>query len=325
VKAAALLFAPVAIVLALVFAVVVILDPVEQAAGLPSCVPAPAVASSEVRLDAQQRSVAQTVIEVGRELRVPPRGLVVALAAGMQESGLRPLAYGDRDSLGVFQQRAAWGSTEERMSPRSSAEMFFTGGRGGQPGLLDITGWSSLSVTQAAQAVQVSAYPDAYAKWEPLAVQLVEKLANVAAGCNETGTWVFPLGPMWYIATAGFGDCGSHWANCHTGQDYAAPTGTPVVAVGDGVITFAGWDGAYGNAVHILHSGGAATWYAHLSQIQSRPNHRVQAGQVIGLVGSTGNATGPHLHFEVRVRASRTTSGVPIDPIRWLRSHRNNL
>ena len=100
-KAVALLAAPIAIVLALVFAVVVILNPVQPAAGLPSCVPAPAVASSEVRLDTQQRSVAQTIIEVGRELDVPPRGLVVALAAGMQESGLRPLSYGDRDSLGV--------------------------------------------------------------------------------------------------------------------------------------------------------------------------------------------------------------------------------
>jgi hypothetical protein len=321
VKAAALFGAPVAMVLSLVFAVVVILNPVKQAAGLSSCVPAPAPVSSGVRLDFQQRSVAQAIIETGRQQRVPPRGLVVALAAGMQESGLRPLAYGDRDSLGVFQQRTAWGSVLERMSPETSAEMFFTGGRGGQPGLLDISGWASMSVAQAAQAVQVSAYPDAYAKWEPLAVRIVKTIAGIDASCMDTGGWVFPLGNASYVATAGFGDCGAHWANCHTGQDYAAPTGTPVVAAGHGVITFAGWAGPYGNAVHILHSGGAATWYAHLSRIQSHPNQTVRAGQLIGLVGSTGNATGPHLHFEVRIHASRTSTGTPIDPPPWLSSH----
>jgi murein DD-endopeptidase MepM/ murein hydrolase activator NlpD len=135
---------------------------------------------------------------------------------------------------------------------------------------------------------------------------------------------VFPLGDAEYVTTAGFGDCGAHWGQCHTGQDFAAPTGTPVVAAGDGVATFAGWAGAYGNAVHLLHADGTATWYAHLSRLEAHTRLSVQAGQLIGLVGSTGNSTGPHLHFEVRTGATRTTGGTPIDPLRWLQAHRIN-
>lgn len=321
-KVTALFAAPIAIVLALVFSVVLILDPVEPASGYAACLPAPVVESSGVRLDPEQRAVAKTIIDVGQGLRVPPRGLVVALAAGMQESGLRPLAYGDRDSLGVFQQRTAWGSVEERMRPSSSARMFFNGGNGGQPGLLDITDWAYMSVTQAAQSVQVSAYPDAYAKWEPLAVHILKTLADIDASCGDTTTdWVFPLGDAEYVATAGFGDCGAHWEACHTGQDFAAPTGTPVVAAGTGIVIFAGQAGPYGMSVHVLHPDGSATWYAHLSRIHAYGLIPVRAGQLIGLVGSTGNTTGPHLHFEVRTHASRTTNGNPIDPLPWLRSH----
>jgi len=123
------------------------------------------------------------------------------------------------------------------------------------------------------------------------------------------------------VATAGFGDCGSHWASCHTGQDFAAPTGTPVLAAGSGAVIFAGNAGSYGRSVRILHADGTATWYAHLSQIRAFPPLPVRPGQLIGLVGSTGNSTGPHLHLEVRLRASRTTNGTPIDPLPWLSSH----
>jgi len=98
-------------------------------------------------LDSEHWQVAGQVIAVGKELGVEPRGWVVALAAGMQESGLRPLPYGDRDSLGVFQQRAAWGSVEQRTNPSTAARMFFTGGHGGQRGLLDVPGWQSMPVT----------------------------------------------------------------------------------------------------------------------------------------------------------------------------------
>lgn len=196
--------------------------------------------------------------------------------------------------------------------------MFYTGGGAGQPGLLDITDWEHLPITEAAQAVQVSAYPDAYAKWEQLAIHLVERLAGVDATCRPTGSWTFPLGDASYSMSASFGQCGSHWASCHTGQDFAVPTGTPVMSAADGVVIFAGWAGPYGYAVHVLHADGIATWYCHLSRLETADGSRVRSGQVIGLSGSTGNSTGPHLHFEVRQHASQTGSGTPVDPLSWL-------
>ncbi len=87
----------------------------------------------------------------------------------------------------------------------------------------------------------------------------------------------------------------------HKGVDYGAPTGTPVRSVGDGVVSFAGWQNGYGNVVEIEHSGNRSTVYAHLSRIDVHKGQRVDQGVRIGAVGSTGWATGPHLHFEVKV------------------------
>lgn len=117
-------------------------------------------------LDAEQSQHARTIVAVGDTLSVPERGLVVALATAAQESMLRNLPDGDRDSVGLFQQRSGWGTFAERTDPPTSATFFYTGGAGGQPGLLDIPGWQDMPITEAAQAVQRSAYPDAYAKWE---------------------------------------------------------------------------------------------------------------------------------------------------------------
>lgn len=89
----------------------------------------------------------------------------------------------------------------------------------------------------------------------------------------------------------------------HHGLDYAAPSGTPVSAVGDGTVTHAGWNGAYGNLVIVRHPNGWKTCYGHLSKIAKgiKQDRTVEQGQVIGYVGATGLATGPHLHYEVRV------------------------
>jgi N-acetylmuramoyl-L-alanine amidase len=125
-----------------------------------------------VTLTDEMRRNAATIVAVGREAGVSDEGLVVALAAAAQESGLRNLDHGDRDSLGLFQQRPStgWGSPEQLMDPVRASQAFFGGAGNPNPGitrgLLDIPGWESLSVTQAAQAVQRSAFPDHYAKWE---------------------------------------------------------------------------------------------------------------------------------------------------------------
>jgi murein DD-endopeptidase MepM/ murein hydrolase activator NlpD len=87
----------------------------------------------------------------------------------------------------------------------------------------------------------------------------------------------------------------------HNGVDYAAPTGTRVRAVGDGTVDFAGVQSGYGNVVVLRHASGVTTHYAHLSAIHVRKGARVSQADTIGLVGATGWATGPHLHFEFRV------------------------
>jgi murein DD-endopeptidase MepM/ murein hydrolase activator NlpD len=88
----------------------------------------------------------------------------------------------------------------------------------------------------------------------------------------------------------------------HLGVDYGAPTGTPVRNVGDGVVEFAGWQNGYGNVVQVRHSNDRTTLYGHLSRIDVKKGQRVEQGVRIGAVGSTGWSTGPHLHFEVKVK-----------------------
>ncbi len=100
----------------------------------------------------------------------------------------------------------------------------------------------------------------------------------------------------------------------HKGVDYGAPSGTPVRSVGDGVVDFAGWQNGYGNVVEIRHTTQRSTLYAHLSQIGVSRGERVEQGERIGAVGMTGWATGPHLHFEVKI------AGVQTDPLRVAQS-----
>jgi murein DD-endopeptidase MepM/ murein hydrolase activator NlpD len=98
----------------------------------------------------------------------------------------------------------------------------------------------------------------------------------------------------------------------HTGIDMRGGTGTPILAAGDGTVVFADVRGGYGNTVIIDHGGQLATLYAHQSAIAVQEGQTVRRGQVVGSVGSTGNSTGPHLHFEVRV------AGAPVDPLNYL-------
>ncbi|PJJ02881.1 peptidase M23-like protein [Streptomyces sp. 2333.5] len=118
-----------------------------------------------------------------------------------------------------------------------------------------------------------------------------------------------------FTLTAGFGESGDRWAADHTGQDFAAPTGTPVKAVHSGTITQAGWAGSYGYRIVLTLDDGTELWFCHLSSMV-KTSGKVSTGDVIARVGATGNVTGPHLHLEVRPGA-----GDPIDPMPWLRDH----
>ncbi|WP_328561486.1 M23 family metallopeptidase [Streptomyces coelicoflavus] len=130
-----------------------------------------------------------------------------------------------------------------------------------------------------------------------------------------------PSGPSWvapvetYELSASFGSGGSRWANRHTGQDFAVPVGTPVRSAGAGRVLKVSCGGAFGIQIVVQHAGGYYTQYAHLAAVAVDQGDRVEAGQWIAQSGTTGNSTGPHLHFEVRVTPE---TGSALDPVPWL-------
>lgn len=129
-----------------------------------------------------------------------------------------------------------------------------------------------------------------------------------------------PLAPQWVLPvsrfrlTGEFGDTSYHWNSRHTGLDFAAPSGTAIRSLGAGVVVEAGFDGRYGYKTVVRLKDGTEVWYCHQRAVTVAVGDRVRAGARIGAVGSTGNATGPHLHLEVRPGAD------PVDPVAWMRA-----
>lgn len=147
----------------------------------------PTCTSGTVVLTPEQTANAATIAAVGKRLGLPNHAVTVALATAFQESGMRNLTYGDRDSLGLFQQRPSqgWGTRQTVQTPRLAAASFYAH-------LLKVRGWASLPVTDAAQRVQHSAAPAAYAQWEDPARELARALTGeVAAGLT---CWFRPAG-----------------------------------------------------------------------------------------------------------------------------------
>jgi murein DD-endopeptidase MepM/ murein hydrolase activator NlpD len=126
--------------------------------------------------------------------------------------------------------------------------------------------------------------------------------------------WQLPVSG--YHLTARFGDYSGLWSHFHTGLDFAAPSGTQIHAVANGVVTSVGYDGAYGNKTVITLDDGTELWYCHQTSYTVNVGDVVHGGDLIGYVGSTGNVTGPHLHLEVR-----PGGGDPVDPYAALVVH----
>jgi murein DD-endopeptidase MepM/ murein hydrolase activator NlpD len=103
----------------------------------------------------------------------------------------------------------------------------------------------------------------------------------------------------------------------HNGTDFAAPSGTPLLAGGDGVVIQSGWAGGYGRMVTIQHQFGYTTRYAHMSRIRASMGQRVSRGDRIGDMGTSGRSTGSHLHYEVRL------NGTPVNPMTFIRAGQN--
>ncbi|WFE47666.1 M23 family metallopeptidase [Verrucosispora sp. WMMD1129] len=301
-------------------AVVVTSAPADGAC-LPSNPPASALtgttSGSVGRWNAEQVGNAAIIVEVGHDRQMLPRGWVIAVATAMVESSLRNLPGGDRDSLGLFQQRPSqgWGTPEQILDPVYASTRFYDK-------LERIDGWQQLPLTVAAQRVQVSAFPDRYGEFEHDAEQVVTAVAGVATigdlpgasltSCPESARvaasgWTVPL-----QAAVGSG-YGPRGGRLHAGVDMAAPRHTVIRAASAGTVVWAGCDPSTGNCdidgsprtrgcgwyVDLVHPGGFGTRYCHLIR---RPTvadgDTVQAGQPIGEVGSSGRSSGPHLHFQ---------------------------
>lgn len=134
-------------------------------------------ADGRVELDPTQMANAATIAAVGVRRKVPERAVVVALATAYQESGLENLSGGDRDSVGLFQQRPSqgWGTPEQISDPRYAADRFYAA-------LVKVRGWQGMRITEAAQAVQRSAYPEAYQRWAEPSQVLTRALLGEATG-----------------------------------------------------------------------------------------------------------------------------------------------
>ncbi|XXG06895.1 M23 family metallopeptidase [Micromonospora sp. SH-82] len=304
---------------------------------------------------------ATVIASVGRQREVPPRGYVIALATAMQESTLRNLANStvpeslslphdgtgtDHDSVGLFQQRPGWGSVRERMTPSYAAGKFYEA-------LVRVDGWERMRLTDAAQAVQRSAYPEEYQKWEDDAERLaahvlglssIEEVGGGAplAPCGTGELGPVPVGPGgWVQPVKAFvgSPFGPRNGRLHAGVDMSTSNvrGDPVRAASAGVVeqvtcdwyTTCDRDGhtrsrGCGWYLDIRHAGDVVTRYCHLIR---RPEvsvgQRVAAGTVIGFVGNSGGSSGPHLHFEVHVNVPKgpynANSSNAIDPVPWMR------
>jgi len=141
------------------------------------------------------------------------------------------------------------------------------------------------------------------------------------AAAKKAASWVDPVKRK-YTLSASFNQAGNMWSSTHSGQDFAVPSGTQVVAAHGGTVVKAGGNGAgdgaaYGNAVVIKHGNGTYSQYAHLSRVSVKVGQVVATGQRIALSGNTGNSSGPHLHFEIRTTANY---GSAVDPVAFLRA-----
>lgn len=301
-----------------------------------SAAPAPAAAKVD-GFSADQVANATTIVRVGQQMAVPPRGWVIAVATAMQEDSLRnSKVANDHDSLGLFQQRPSqgWGTPEQVTDPVYASRKFYER-------LLQVPGWQSLPLTEAAQRVQRSAFPDAYAKHEAKASALVDQITGGVANAGSNSDGCAKAGEVtasgWTAPVAG-AKVGSGFRTAdrptHQGVDLMVPKRTPVRSVADGTVIRSICDAnincdrdgspstpGCGWYVDIRHAEGIITRYCHMIQKPAvNVGDHVSAGQQIGLSGTSGHSSGPHLHFEVHHNGDEHAATGAIEPIGFMRS-----
>ncbi|WP_329041171.1 M23 family metallopeptidase [Streptomyces sp. NBC_00178] len=172
---------------------------------------------------------------------------------------------------------------------------------------------------QQHQAAVAKAKAEAERKAEARAKEVREEKARAARAAERARLNAFHLPVAGSHVTTGYKTGGALWSSgTHSGVDFQAASGTPVVAVGAGTVVEAGWGGAYGNNIVLRMKDGTYTQYGHLSSIGVKVGQSVASGERIAFSGSTGNSTGPHLHFEARTTPEY---GSDMDPVAYLRAH----
>lgn len=294
---------------------------------IPESLEIPRGATGKVTLDAKQLAIAASIIGVGRELSISDKGIKVALMTALQESVLKMYANSsvpeslnyphdavgnDHDSVNPFQQRPHWGTLAELMNLDYSIRAFYggqSGPNGGSPrGLLDVPGWESMTPGVAAQTVQVSAYPDAYDKWEAAAELLIAELGDgirggACGGGGISGEMALPMDPG-YQMTSGYGPRdidvpgASTWHAAIDLQIWPDPCGDPVYAILPGEVTLSSalW-------LSIRHEDGFVVSYLHMYKSQRLVDvgDTVTAGQQIGVTGNVPPSGGCHLDLRINV------------------------
>lgn len=283
---------------------------------------------SGMSFDAGQMKNAATIASVGSSMGMSKRDIEIGIMTAITESMLRNVNYGDRDSLGLFQQRPSmgWGTAAQVTDPKYASTKFFSVLRG-------VTGRDAMTPWMAAQTVQRSAYSDGsnYQQYWDEAMAIFTK--GLKKGRNGNYSAVGPGGgyqageggtrrPINVAATSGIH--GGSDAGNPPALDFAAVRGTPVYAIADGRITKSydiagplssdsydgdGPYGSFGRTISMVTDGGHTALYAHLDRRSVTAGQRVRGGAVIGYSGNTGNSSGPHLHF-----------GATNGPYAWLRS-----
>lgn len=275
-----------------------------------------------------QLVTAAQIMAAGADRGLSARDQQIALATAMGESSLQSLNYGDAvgpDSRGPFQQRDSWGPLEQRLDPYQSAGLFYAQ-------LEQVEGRDQMAPTEAAHRVQRNADPNYYSQFWAPAGQVMAALGGIdlsgmvevasssvsctvmstddgapAAGETSSDGWIAPAdGPL----TSGFGGrdnpTGSGAQN-HWGVDLAPGCDAPIRAAADGSVTNAGPASGFGNWIVIDHGGGVQTVYGHMYDdgVLVRAGDQVKAGQQIGKIGSNGDSTGCHLHYETHVNGDK--------------------
>ena len=275
----------------------------------PGTIPTEPVAGYE----GEQLENAAVIMRVGAELGLDRQAQTIAVMTAMGESTLQNVDFGDGagpDSRGLFQIRAMHGPLSDRMDPAWSAEWFLTR-------LEQVDGWQQMEPTLAANAVQRNLDPWHYEQHWAAAERVVEALAGVSAcvgGLVSAEGWALPAGGDITSAYGWRVDPISGASKFHNGTDFGGACNDPIWAAGAGTVSNVFQDQYGGWIIEIDHGGGVTTWSVHMERegILVEDGQTIQPGQQIGLIGSSGYATGCNLHFEIRV------DGEPVDPLAFL-------